>query len=80
MSAIGADDAPVKKEAKRIDSDDDTILFQPKMKNLREDADVVKLLQGGVFQNIDKLRKAEGADEVTITPVQAESDKDIKFK
>jgi len=81
LESIGANDATTKVDDKKAESsDDDMILFQPKMKNLRDDEDVAKLLQAGVFQNIDKQRKVEGLDEVTLTPAQVQSDKDIKFK
>ena len=40
----------------------------------------MKLLEGGVFKNIDELRKKEGTDEVTLTPVQTDTDKDVAFR
>ena len=78
LEQIGAD-KKVSDQKKEASSDDDMILFRPKLKNLREDTDVQNLLQGGVFQNIDKQRKEEGQDQVTST-IKVESDKDLKFK
>jgi len=46
---------PAPKLARKLSSDDDTSLFSPKLRNLREDADVKHLLEDtGLFKAIDK--------------------------